>query len=303
MNNQKPNTMKTRLSLITTLLLTVVTFAQDLTFSFANARNTNDGTDDFYEADIFIASSPNVRLGTGVIFFNYNTEAFGENVIKEGAPDNFEFFRAEGSLLNEAFGVDFFGNPNFAYGNLVTNNNNSSRVAAAFQPNFSRGAYAGIEITDTPRFLFSIRFKYEDVTKAPNVTFGNPDDPRFDGIQLTPCGPDTPGAPECTSPENQQQQIIGTETFDSSGATPSNSALSVSEFQSVNNIVIFNDANTLQVSSGNTVQLQKYTIYSLSGAPVAVGTGTEADIASLSSGLYIAQLDFDKGTLIKKFVK
>jgi len=52
-----------------------------------------------------------------------------------------------------------------------------------------------------------------------------------------------------------------------------------------------------------SVRFEKYTIYNISGATVSAGVSNEADIAGLSSGLYIAQLTFDKGTVIKKFVK
>ena len=61
-NNLKTETMKkftlnkfmNRLMLVTVLLVVTISNAQDIHFTFANAQNTNDGSNDFYEVDVMI---------------------------------------------------------------------------------------------------------------------------------------------------------------------------------------------------------------------------------------------------------
>ena len=56
---------KNTISLIV-LLVSITTFqAQDINFSFHNAINTNDGTNDFYEVDVMIESTADFKLGQG----------------------------------------------------------------------------------------------------------------------------------------------------------------------------------------------------------------------------------------------
>jgi len=59
-------------------------FSQDVSFAFANAQNTNDGSNDFYEVDVMISSTSGFKLGSGLLYFNYNTAAFGTNVNANG---------------------------------------------------------------------------------------------------------------------------------------------------------------------------------------------------------------------------
>ena len=66
--------------IFTILLGTSSLFAQDINFTFANAVNTNDGSNDFYEVDVLIESTVDFKLGSGLLYINYNTAAFGTNV-------------------------------------------------------------------------------------------------------------------------------------------------------------------------------------------------------------------------------
>ena len=92
--------------LLVLLLFTGVlkTNAQAITYSFVNAQITNDGVDDFYEADIQLATDTDFKLGIGQFFLNYNTAAFGSNIEASG---NLIFLHPDGVggtyILDERF--------------------------------------------------------------------------------------------------------------------------------------------------------------------------------------------------------
>ena len=88
-NNMKHNYIKTTKRAVTfvVLLLGLVTYSQDIHFTFENAQNTNDGVDDFYDVDVMIQTintTGTFKLGSGQLYFNYSTAAFGTNVFGSG---------------------------------------------------------------------------------------------------------------------------------------------------------------------------------------------------------------------------
>ncbi|CAL2086585.1 T9SS type A sorting domain-containing protein [Tenacibaculum sp. 190524A05c] len=183
-------------------------FSQNISFTFANARNTNDGTNDYYEADIYIASDTDFIVGSGQIYFNYSTEAFGENVHTN---TNFEMLRPTGSILETRIlgAID-------AYQSFIVNDNTTSRVSTSFQQLASSGTIGMPVVGSTPTHLYSIKIKYADVSKDPNVTF------ETGGVFLdqfyTACGPTTVApfaSANCTSTPGSQ--ITG-DSYDSAGA-------------------------------------------------------------------------------------
>ncbi|NQY29440.1 MAG: leucine-rich repeat domain-containing protein [Flavobacteriaceae bacterium] len=79
-------------------------------------------------------------------------------------------------------------------------------------------------------------------------------------------------------------------------------ALGVFDFELANDITILITTDAINITHSNSIRLENYTIYSISGAKVTTGTESNIDTNYLSSGIYILKLDFDKGTVIKKFV-
>ena len=79
-------------------------YGQDIHFTFANAQNTNDGSNDFYEVDVLIKSTVDFKLGSGLLYFNYNTAAFGPNVSANG---KLEYTQPTGYILGEVVVVYF----------------------------------------------------------------------------------------------------------------------------------------------------------------------------------------------------
>ncbi len=296
--------MKT-ISLFTLLFSVAIATAQTLTFSFQNAENVTEGNDTFFQADVFIETDVSFMIQNANIIIKYNTDAFGEDANSLG---NFEMIVPDTSVLSGGF-----------YAGFLVQDNEAFRVATSFQQAFSFGSIERFQGTSaniaagSPIFLFSIKFKYIDTSQSPNVAFANPDNPAFLNQVNTACGPTTqptgfiPEVPDCINEPGVELQ--NPETFDSTGTenvlAPDEDTLSTEDFLSLKDeLVIFNDANTLTVKTASIDSLATYSIFDLSGRNVASGLGVEEiSIAALPSGLYIIVLDFSGESVAKKFVK
>ncbi|WP_452227506.1 leucine-rich repeat protein [Lacinutrix cladophorae] len=78
--------------------------------------------------------------------------------------------------------------------------------------------------------------------------------------------------------------------------------LSVSDFELMNDIKIITRANDLKVISPDSVRLENYTIYNISGAKVKTGKELIISTNTLSNGIYILKLDFNEGIITKKVI-
>ncbi|WP_296386157.1 leucine-rich repeat domain-containing protein, partial [Winogradskyella sp.] len=77
-------------------------------------------------------------------------------------------------------------------------------------------------------------------------------------------------------------------------------ALSVSDFELANGVKIFSTMDAINITASHNVQLENYTLYSISGAKITTGTENRITTSSFAKGIYILKLDFDKGTVVKK---
>ena len=186
--------------------------AQDIQFTFANAQNTNDGSNDFYEVDVLIESNADFKLGQGLLYFNYNTAAFGTN-ISGGSKVEITYPSAQGYILGQKNTVPPAGILDI-YGPFIQNDNTPSRFAFAFLQTFGSGSFDDNVSSVTATKLFHIKIEYLDVNEAPMLTFE--DGSAYDDQFSTACGPNTPlTAAACgTSPGI----TLVNDTFDSSGS-------------------------------------------------------------------------------------
>lgn len=196
--------MKTKLLIPLLLLCTLLVSAQDIHFTIDNARITNDGIDNFYEADIYMESSIDFKLGSGQVYFTYNEAAFGPNISDNG---NFDYLQPVGSILAETYGFP-------AYKDFIQNDNTTFRVSTAFQQGVSSGTITENNVTGIPKHLFSIKITYIDVLQDPAICFET--QPVFLDQFYTACGPETTGFPDCTNEPGIQ---LFNDTFDCAGAT------------------------------------------------------------------------------------
>ncbi len=248
-----------KIAILLLLFLAAYTYAQDLTFTYVNARNTTDGVDDYYEADIYIEATTDFILGSGQVYFTYNSLAFGENIKASG---NFEYLQPTGCILAEVYGFP-------AYKDFIDNDNTTSRVSTAFQQGVSSGTIGTNNVTAIPKHLFSIKIKYVDVNEDPTIAFES------GGVYLdqfyTACGPASFGFPDCTNEPGVQ--LFG-DTFDSTFASldVTWTGLTSSDWTTesnwdrnalpatTNNIIIPNVGTTAVIGSGDTVQMNDLTV-------------------------------------------
>ncbi|MCF6212609.1 MAG: Ig-like domain-containing protein [Flavobacteriaceae bacterium] len=175
------------LTLLLIFIATIQLNAQQVSYSFANLQNTNDGTNDYYEVDVMVSTDTDFKLGSGQLYINYNTLAFGDNIV---ANSNIEYTQPIGYILGEVYGFP-------AYKDFVKNDNTTSRVSLSFQQGVSSGTITSNNVTGTPKKLFHIKMKYLDKTKNPSISFETGS--LFIGQTFTACGPIIFGFPDCTN--------------------------------------------------------------------------------------------------------
>ena len=85
--------------------------------------------------------------------------------------------------------------------------------------------------------------------------------------------------------------------------TVAEDALSTTDFELANEVIVVTTTDELKVISSGSSQLKNYNIYNITGKKVKKGTERNIPINALSKGIYILELTFNKGKLIKKFAK
>ncbi len=271
--------------------------AQDIEFTFENAQNTNDGSNDYYEVDIMIKTingTGTFKLGSGQLYFLYNTDAFGENVsannrIEATQPE------AEGYICGQ--NIDAAAAP--LYGTFTINDNTTSRVSWAFSQVFSASTIANDNVTETATRLFHLKLQYVDVNEDPMVLFE--DGTIFDDQFFTACGGNAPANPfdtaDCT---NQPGSQILNDFFDSS-----NAALSVPEFEDETNIEFSLYPNpTKDIAEIRTgAVIEKVEVFDILGKLVSESSGNIIDLENYNSGVYLVKVHSNKSTTVKRLVK
>lgn len=170
----------------------------NIKFAFANAEITNDGNNNFYEADIMIESTEDFKLGSGQLYINYNTAAFGENISTNG---KIEYTQPAGSILGEVSGSS-------VYKDFIQNDNTNSRISLSFQQGVGSGTITKNNVTTEAKVLFHIKIQYLNVDQDPQICFES--DTVFSNQFFTACGGDT-----CTNTLGTQ---LLNDTFDCVGA-------------------------------------------------------------------------------------
>ncbi len=284
------------------LLIGLVTYSQNIQFTFENATNTNDGSYDYYEADIMIQTidgQADFKLGSGQIYFNYNTAAFGTNV---DANSGFEVTAdfASGYFLGEVSGFTNF------YDITTINDNTSSRVSWSFSQVLSSGAMTEI-VSTTPKKMIHVKFKYVDVNETPMVAFED-DESLVTGSRdqfYTACGPydSASSTLDCTGDVDAQNINVQffDAMFDSSGATLSNE-----DFKLLTGLSLYpNPTSGILYINGDISKLKDVNIYSITGQHVmeVKDNFREIDISKLDSALYFVKLNTEKGTGTIKIIK
>lgn len=191
------------------LLLTcgLTTFGQDISFSFANAEITSEGGQSYYEVDVLASSTSGFTLGSGLLYFNYNTAAFGSNIKLNGGVE-YTYDAGDGYFLGTVIGA-----PPFQFGfynSFISNDNTSARTAFSWQPAYTRECLGVDNITASAVPLFHIKILFQDPTEDPGFCFESGD--VFDDQTFTALSSGT-----CEGTIASGSQIVN-DTYDCSGA-------------------------------------------------------------------------------------
>lgn len=182
--------------------------AQDINFSYANVTTTNAGPNGSFEADVMIEASTNFKLGSGQLYFNYNPNAFGENVFINNqaiftVPDDSYIL---GQKVAGTFNI---------YSTFVTNDNTNSRVSFSWQQDFGDLCIPLENVTTTASKLFHFRFDFipSGVNQANDICFEST--APFDDQIFTSCVLTSGSCGTCGSGSTSGEQLVN-DVFDCS---------------------------------------------------------------------------------------
>ncbi len=259
----------------------------NINFTFANAQNTNDGVNDFYEVDVLIESDVDFKLGSGQLYFNYNTAAFGMNI---SANTKIEYSQPLSSVLGEKNVLPI-------YGSFIQNDNTSSRFSLSWQQALSSGTILTDNVTAVPAMLFRIKIKYTNVNEDPMFTFETDAlflDQTFTAFESTDLA-------SVNYPSSPREQLLN-DTFDSSGAT-----LLDKDFELLQGFSLYpNPTNGMLYIKGDVNKLKSVEVYSITGQKVMEVNKEkfrEIDISPLKSAFYFVILNTEIATKVIKVIK
>lgn len=268
--------------------------AQDIHFTFENSQNTNDGTNDYFETDVMIQSintSGSFKLGSGQLYFTYNTLAFGENVFANGKIETTQP-NEDGYICGQYIDAAAAS----LYGTFVVNDNTTSRVSWAFSQAFSSSTIAIDNVTATPTKLFHLKMQYVDVVEEPMVMFE--EDPLYLDQFFTACGVSTTNSFETANCTAEPGTQIYNDTFNSEGAVLSNDTnFDVSKINIYPNPV----SKVLFISS--PVPIDSMELFNILGEKVTQTFNSEyINVEGFKSGIYLLKVFNNNGSLTKKIV-
>ncbi len=284
------------------IIISFIGYSQNIKISLINPENTNDGTFDYYEADLMIQTidgQADFKLGSGQVYLNYNTAAFGINVATSG---NFEFTAdyANGYMLGEKYlsVLDIFNISQIT-------NNEDYRVSCFFEQTLSSGAINEL-INSSPKMMAHIKFKYTDVSENPMVQFEDDENVLTDARDqfFTACGPfdsavttlDCDNMPDA---ENESNQFLNA-VFDSSQGV-----LSVDNFKKLVNFDVFPNPTEGLVNVNISVE-SNYTVYDILGKEIKKGNFNQGSnvlqLEKYDAGVYFLRVTHDLELYTKRII-
>ncbi|WP_458626124.1 T9SS type A sorting domain-containing protein [Winogradskyella sp. PC D3.3] len=278
------------------MLLSLNAFAQDIHFTFADAAITSEGGTDFYEVDVLIQTindTGSFKLGSGQLYFTYNTAAFGENV---SANNKIEFTYPDDYICGQ--GIDATDAAKI-YNQFTVNDNTDFRVSWAFSQAFDASTFTGDNVTEIPTKLFHMKIEFTDSNEDPMVLFE--EGPIYLDQFFTACGDNIPtgnpfAAPDC---DNFIFTQLPNDTFDSSQAT-----LSIADINlEGSKISIYPNPATDKVNIVSNTPIDSIEVYNILGKQVQVLKGAdEVNVSKLESGIYLFKIQIGNQVETKKIV-
>jgi len=290
------NTMRT--AMITGMLfIGAMVQGQDIHFTFANGQNTSDGVNEYFEIDVMVQTindTGDLKLGSGQLYFNYNRDAFGEDVAESGGLE--VSYANEGGYL---CGQMLDGGAMDVYGAFIKNDNTLSRVSWNFSQIFSESTFDASNVTSEPRKLVHLKLRYTNVHEDPMLRFE--DGQMYDDQFFTACGSSERGnfdPVDCIGFPGIQ---LVNDTFDSSGAR-----LSAPEILTDLGISAYpNPTFGMIYLKGDIMSLTQVEILTLTGQRVMVIRNNleSIDLTALEGAVYYMKLISLERTSMVKIIK
>ncbi len=145
-------------------LFSSMLWAAGITFTFANVTITGTSPS-FYEFDVMAqADVAGTRLGTNLIYINYNTLGFGSSIAAAGTDTV-----TKGTLLQGDFGP-----PAPYYVIVNVEDNTPSRFAVTTEYKYPGSPEYGNEVPTTPTQLMHIKLEIVDDNQTAGLSFEQP---------------------------------------------------------------------------------------------------------------------------------
>ena len=273
--------------------------AQNIEFTFDNAQITNDGTFDYYEVDVLIATvdgQADFKLGKGQVYINYNSAAFGTFINGSGGIE-ITYPEVDGYILGMTSGFPYYSTTGTGIAD-----NSDARFSFAYQQGISSGSMPTDNVTSAPTKLFHIKMKFTDSGQMSMVAFEDNETqpPGVAGCRdqfETACGPSTSGFPDCVSFPGT---VFNDANFDSGGAT-----LSTDQQEFLNILSIYpNPTEDLLYVDVNVKS--NYRVIDMFGKIIKSGSfergKNELQLRNYQAGVYFLRVLNDSKIITKKVV-
>lgn len=296
MKHSNLNKMKQFITCVVLIMGLTMYSQEDISFSFENPQITNDGADNFYEVDVMmkITSSGSLKLGSGQLYFNYNTAAFGENI------GNTSAFQVSFPDTNDIIAQKLDAAPVPFYGDFITNNNTNSRVSWAFSQKYSSVTITNDNVLTASKRLIHLKLKFVDVGEEPMLSFE--DGNAFDDLFFTACGSASNSDFESHDCTNFSGIQLTNDTFDNN-----NAVLGTDEF--IDKLTEFsvypNPANNLLFVDIN--KSSTYKLIDMLGKTITAGilvTGENSiSLKKYNAGVYFIHVTSDFKVYTKRVIR
>ena len=173
-------------------LLVKPSFAQDATFSMTGQRIIMENGIKYCLVEMMAYSNQGLKLGAGQIYFNYDTTAFGANIVANG---NLIHSIPSSSILDKTIGsppLQF----NF-YNNFIVNDNTYNRVSFSWQHNFSHTCLDSLNVNEYLDVIVSLKIKLKNNYSGPIPMICLETNENFIHQTFTACGPNYCNINDC----------------------------------------------------------------------------------------------------------
>ncbi len=287
--------MRTKITLLILMIVSLSLNAQNIEFTFANSQTTNDGSNDFYEVDVMIAAvdgQADFKLGKGQVYVNYNTAAFG-TFINDGG--GLVITYDTGYILSQSNILDY-------YSTFLATDNSLSRFSFSYLQGLNSGSMMN-NVTNTPSKLFHIKMKFTVAGQLPMVAFEDNETQVSNSRDQfeTACGPSAAVIAVATCGSEPGITFFDA-LFDSGGATLSTSP-KITEFLSTLSIYPNPTEDLLYVD----VNIKSsYRLIDMFGKIVKTGSfdqgKNELQLRKYEGGVYFLRVHNDSKIMTKKIV-